>query len=155
MSSVPIDWSALPPPQPEPDADTAGFWQATADGELQICRCQVCGHWHQPPLERCRRCAGPTSFEPVSGRGTVSTYIVQRQPAVVGYFDAVPYVVALVDLDEQAGLRLPGRVVGADRDTVTIGARVRVRIDDLPSGDHQIQLWHVPVWILDEMEQPT
>lgn len=137
-----VDWSALPPPQPDPDADTAPFWEATAGGELRICRCQACGHWHQPPLERCRRCAGPTAFEPIAGDGAIYTFIVQRQPAVVGYFDQVPYAVALVDLDEQAGLRLPGRVVGVEPDEVVIGMRVRARIDELPGGDR-----HVPVWV--------
>ena len=142
MSSTAVDWASLPPPQPLPDADTAPFWQATADGRLAICRCQVCGTWHQPPLERCRSCAGATAFEPVSGRGTVYTFIVQRQPAVVGYFDVVPYAVGLVDLDEQHALRLPGRVVDIDPDDVHIGMRVKVRIEQLPGGD-----FHVPVWL--------
>ena len=46
------------PPQPVPDADTAPFWAATAAGRLAMCRCQSCGLWLQPPLERCRACAG-------------------------------------------------------------------------------------------------
>lgn len=132
---------ALPPPQPEPDVDTAPFWDATAHGQLLMCRCLECRHWHQPPLERCRRCGGETAFEPISGHGTVYTFIVQRQPAVVGYFDQVPYAVALVELDEQAGLRLPGRVVDVDPDAVEIGMRVRARIDDLPGGDHRVPVW--------------
>lgn len=48
---------------------------------------------------------------------------MQRQPAVVGYFDQDPYAVALVDIDEQPGVRLPGRVVDIDPDDVTIGMR--------------------------------
>ena len=136
-----IDWAQLPPPQPEPTVDTEGFWEATAAGRLSLCRCQACGLWHQPPLERCRHCAGPTGFEPVSGSGTIYTFIVQRQPAVVGYFDRVPYAVAIVELDEQPGLRLTGRVVDIDVDDVAIGMRVQARIEPLPGGD-----FHVPVW---------
>jgi hypothetical protein len=139
-----IDWSALPPPQPLPDPDTEPFWQATAEGQLAMCRCTDCGLWQQPPLERCRRCDGPTAFEPVAGSGTIYTFIVQRQPAVVGYFDQVPYTVALVDLDEQPGLRLPGRVVDVDPDDVRIGMRVKARIEPLPGGD-----FYVPVWMPD------
>jgi len=133
--------AALPPPQPVPDADTAPFWEATAHGQLLMCRCRACGHWHQPPLERCRRCGGVTGFEPVSGQGTVYTFIVQRQPAVVGYFDQVPYAVALVELDEQADLRLPGRLVDVDPDAVEIGMRVQARIEHLPGGDHRVPVW--------------
>lgn len=136
-----LDWATLPPPQPDPDFDTVPFWDATADGRLAMCRCQACGLWHQPPLERCRRCAGPTTFEPVGGEGTIFTFIVQRQPAVVGYFDQVPYAVALVELDEQLGLRLPGRVVDIDPDDVAIGMRVRARIDQLPGGDYRVPVW--------------
>lgn len=141
-TSSELDWASLPPPQPDPDADTAPFWRATADGELAMCRCQACGYWLQPPLERCRRCDGPTAFEPVAGTGTIETFIVQRQPAVVGYFDQVPYAVALVDLDEQPGLRLPGRVVDVDVDDVHIGMRVQARLAPLPGGT-----FHVPLWV--------
>jgi uncharacterized protein len=136
-----VGWSALPPPQPAPDIDTEPFWEATAHGELAMCRCDDCGTWQQPPLERCRRCAGPTSFHPVSGNGTIYTFIVQRQPAVVGYFDRVPYAVAIVELDEQEGLRLPGRVVDVDVDDVAIGMRVTARIDPLPGGDFAVPVF--------------
>lgn len=136
-----IDWSALPPPQPSPDLDTRQFWDATADGRLAFARCQACGFWHSPPLERCRRCAAPTAFEAVAGTGTVYTFIVQRQPAVVGYFDQVPYTVAIVELDEQSGLRIPGRLVDVDPDDVSIGMRVQARIVPLPGGDFRVPVW--------------
>ena len=76
------------PPQPLPDLDTEGFWNATAAGRLALCRCDDCGLWLQPPLERCRRCAGATSFQDVAGTGTVFTFIIQRQPSVTGFVDA-------------------------------------------------------------------
>ncbi len=136
-----VDWSQLPPPQPLPDADSAGFWQATANGELRLCRCTNCGHWHHPPLEHCRRCAAPTAFEPVTGTGTIYTFIVQRQPAVVGYFDQVPYAVAIVELDQQPGLRLTGRVVDVDIDEVRIGMRVAARIEPLRGGEFQVPVF--------------
>jgi len=139
--SMSIDWSAMPPPQPSPDVDTAPFWAATAAGQLAICRCQDCGLWLQPPLERCRACAGPTVFEPVRGTGVISTFVIQRQAAVVGYFDKVPYAVALVDLDEQRGLRLPGRVVGIEVDDVAVGMRVQARIQKLDGGDFSVAVF--------------
>ena len=129
------------PPQPVPDVDSAGFWEATAAGRLALCRCVECRVWLQPPLERCRQCAGETRFEDVSGRGAVYTFIVQRQPSVVGYVDAVPYVVALVELDEQPGLRLAGRIVGVDPEAVTVGMRVEAEIVDLPGGDYRVPVF--------------
>jgi uncharacterized OB-fold protein len=137
-----VDWTQLPPPQPAPDLDTQGFWDATARGELELCRCQSCGLWHHPPREHCRRCAAATAFEPIGGRGSIHTFIVQRQPAVVGFFDKVPYAVAIVELDEQPGLRLTGRVADIGVDDVHIGLRVAARLDALPGGD-----FRVPVFI--------
>jgi uncharacterized protein len=145
-----IDWTQLPPPQPAPDLDTQAFWDATARGELRLCRCQSCGLWHHPPRAQCRHCAAPTAFEPVSGRGSIYTFIVQRQPAVVGYSEKVPYAVAIVELDEQPGLRLTGRVDGGDVDDVHIGMRVAARLDPLPGGD-----FRVPVFIPSSHERPT
>lgn len=129
------------PPQPAPDFDTEGFWRATAERRLALCRCTGCGLWLQPPLERCRRCAGPTRFEEVAGTGTVYSYIVQRQPVVVGYVDTVPYVVALVELDEQPGLRLPARLVGVEPEGVHVGMRVAAELVDLPPGDYRVAVF--------------
>ena len=133
--------AAAVPPQPAPDFDTEGFWAATAEGRLALCRCTECRLWLQPPLERCRRCAGPTAFEDVAGTGTIHSFIVQRQPAVVGYLDAIPYVVALVELDEQAGLRLPGRIVGIEPDGAAVGLRVAAELVDLPGGDYKVPVF--------------
>jgi uncharacterized OB-fold protein len=129
------------PPQPAPDFDSAPFWEATADGRLALCRCADCRIWLHPPLERCRVCGGPTAFEDVGGTGTVYSFVVQRQPAVVGYLDAVPYVVALVELDEQAGLRLPTRIVGIEPDAVVVGLRVVAELVDLPGGDFKVAVF--------------
>ena len=129
------------PPQPAPDADTAPFWAATAEGRLAICRCQSCGLWLQPPLDRCRVCAGPTAFEAVAGTGRVYSFIVQRSPAVAGYLVDLPYVVALVELDEQRGLRLPTRIVGVDPTEVGCGMAVRVQFAALPGGDYRVPVF--------------
>jgi uncharacterized OB-fold protein len=122
------------PPQPLPDPDSAGFWQATAAGRLALCRCTSCRLWMQPPLERCRACNAPTAFEPTVGRGSVYSFIVQHRGVTVGYIDRVPYVIGIVEFDEQVGLRLPGRIVDFDRADVHVGMRVRARLEPLRGG---------------------
>lgn len=129
------------PPQPVPDADTAPFWEATAADRLAMCRCQSCGLWLQPPLDRCRACASPTAFQDVAGTGTVYSFIVQRQPSVPGYLDKVPYVVGLVELDEQRGLRLPARIIGVDPADMSCGMRVRAELTGLPGGDFRVPVF--------------
>lgn len=129
------------PPQPEPDLDSEGFWRATAEGRLALCRCRSCGLWLQPPLERCRRCAGETAFEAVAGRGRLHSFIVVRHPAVPGYLEQLPYVVGLVELEEQDGLRLPARVVGFEPDEVRVGQPVEAEIVPLAGGDHRVAVF--------------
>lgn len=86
------------------------------------------------PLERCPACGGATGFELVSGCGRIKSFIVVRHPAVPGYLEDLPYVVAIVDLDEQEGLRLPGRLLDADPARVDVGRAVRAEIVDLPGA---------------------
>ena len=129
------------PPQPAPDPDSQGFWDATARGELAICRCLECRTWLQPPLERCSHCAGETRFERVSGNGRLYSFIVVRHPSCPGYLENLPYIVGLIELEEQSGLRLPAGVVGAPADRIRIGQGVRVEIVDLPGGDFRIPVF--------------
>jgi uncharacterized OB-fold protein len=129
------------PPQPLPDQDTMGFWDATARGELALCRCQECHSWQHPPVERCRRCAGPTQFEAVRSDGTVFSFIVANRASVPGFADLVPYAVALVELDEHPGVRLVSRLIGIDPADVRIGLRVAVEIEDLPGGGYGLPVW--------------
>lgn len=129
------------PPQPSPDVDSQGFWDATANGQLAICRCQSCGLWLQPPLERCRACAGETAFEQVAGTGEIYTFIVVRQPSVPGYLEDLPYVVAVIELDEQKGLRLPSRLSGVAPEEVAIGMRVRAELVPLAGGEYTVPVF--------------
>lgn len=129
------------PPQPLPDEDTEGFWRATAEGRLEICRCRDCHRWLQPPLELCPSCWGETTFEPVSGRGELYSYIVVHQPAIPGYREDLPYTVGLVELEEQAGLRLPARIVGIDPGDSEVGLAVEAEIVDLPGGDFRVAVF--------------
>jgi uncharacterized protein len=129
------------PPQPLPDADSAGFWEATAKGQLALCRCDACGLWMQPPLERCRKCNATTSYQPISGHGEVHSFIVQHRPVTVGYLDNVPYVVAIIEFDEQKGLRLPGRIIDVPPGEVTVGMPVKARLDNLPGGDFVVPVF--------------
>jgi uncharacterized protein len=128
------------PPQPAPDVDTEGFWEATAEGRLALCRCTECRRWLQPPLERCRHCAGTTAFEDVAGTGTIHSFIVQRQPSVIGYADEIPYVVALVELDD--GPRIISNVL-APPDAVEVGMAVEAAF--VPAGEDAALLRFRPI----------
>lgn len=100
------------------------FWTGGAEDELLILRCRECQRWVHPPTGRCTDCGGELAPEPVSGKGTLFTFTVNEHP----FNPAVPppYVIAIVELDEQPDLRLPTNIVNCDLDRVSCGMPVHV-----------------------------
>lgn len=125
---------------PALDDDNRAFWSSGADGRLRFTRCQACGYWLHPPTPRCPRCGSrDLAPEAVSGRGEVHSFTENHQNWDGGH---VPYVIVLVALPEQDGLRLTSNLVTADlADTtaadVRIGMPVRVVFErhELPGGE--------------------
>ncbi len=113
------------PPVPVPDVVTAGYWEAAAGGVFAIARCADCRRWDHPPQEHCRHCGGVMIFEPASGRGTIFSFIVNRRQFVPGHPPGE--VIALVELEEQPGLRVTG-LIDAEPGAVTIGLPVVARL---------------------------
>lgn len=74
-------------------------------------------------------------FAEVSGEGTIFSYIVVRQALVPGRVP--PYVVGLIELTEQAGLRI-NAVIDAEPAEVRIGQPVQLRVVDLGEGGYRI-----------------
>jgi uncharacterized protein len=106
-------------------AENAFFWRAGETGVLRFLRCRRCGFYIHPPLPICRVCKSrDVQDEPVSGRGTVLTYTINRQVWEAGL--EAPYVIAIVELAEQRGLRLTTNIVNCQLDDVHIGMPVRV-----------------------------
>jgi uncharacterized protein len=99
-----------------------------ADRQLLITRCTQCCSWISPPEQDCPVCGGVLEPQPVSGRGTVFTFTVNHQPFNPDI--ALPYVIAIVELEEAAGLRLAANIVDCEPDSVRIGMPVEVRFAD-------------------------
>jgi uncharacterized OB-fold protein len=120
-------------PVPIPGPDDGPYWRALETGVLLIQRCAACGTVRHPPRPRCGKCASPEhAWEAASGFGTVYSFTVVRHPANPELADVVPYVVALIELDE--GPRLVSNVVGVDPDRVTVNQRVQVQFDRVQDG---------------------
>jgi len=101
------------------------FWQGGADGELRMLGCNGCRTLIHPPAPLCPTCLGrDLAVRALSGRGRVYSYTVNRQPWIPG-FDP-PYVVAIVELEEQPGLRLTTNIVHCAPEDVRIGQPVKV-----------------------------
>jgi uncharacterized OB-fold protein len=112
-------------PIPEINDDNRAFWTAGRDGELMITHCEDCGFRTHPPSPRCSSCfSAKVAPRPVSGRGRVYSFTINRREWAPGL--DVPYVIAVVELVEQPGLRLLTNIVGCPPEEVTIGMPVRV-----------------------------
>lgn len=104
---------------------TQAFWTSGADGRLRIARCQRCRRYLHPPRPVCPACrGGAVAFEPVSGRGTVWSWTVNRY----GWVPSMPppYVVAQVELAEQPGLLLFTNVIDCPPQRLRVGLPVEV-----------------------------
>jgi uncharacterized OB-fold protein len=110
-------------PIPPPSELTGPFWAGGLAGELRLQRCASCGHLRYPVSAICPRClSGEASFEAVSGQGAVQTYIVFERAYHDTWKDQVPYIVALVELDE--GPVFLTNIVGVPPAQVRVGQRV-------------------------------
>jgi uncharacterized OB-fold protein len=127
MSDTP-SFRVLPAVTPENEH----FWRGGEQGELRFLRCTPCGTYVHPPAPVCPECLSrEIAVEAVSGRGVVATFTVNHHPWIPG-FDP-PYTVAIVELEEQAGLRLTTNIVGVEPDRVEIGMRVQVVFEERDS----------------------
>jgi uncharacterized OB-fold protein len=112
-------------PLPEVTDDTNAFWTGGTDGVLRIHRCRQCRTWFHPPTPVCPEClstdVGP---EATSGRATVQGFSVNVQPWAPDM--EVPYVVAVVAVDDAPSVQLTTRLVDVEPDAVSVGMPVEV-----------------------------
>lgn len=136
------------------------YFRFCANGEFRLQRCAHCGLLRYPPGSACPWCARDAfEWARVEGCGTVYSYFEVRQAIQPAFKPFVPYLVLLVQLDEQAGvpsadeaLRVVGNLVSANGTLappelvrrVGIGTRVRMR---LVAAGPEIGL---PQWQVDE-----
>ncbi|WIM88114.1 OB-fold domain-containing protein [Candidatus Mycobacterium wuenschmannii] len=106
-----------------------------ATSQLQIEHCENCAHWVHPAADTCRDCGGALQAKPVSGQGSVFTYTINYHafnPEI-----PTPYVIALVELAEQDGLKVAANIVDCEPDSVRCGMRVEVLPEPGPGGAPQ------------------
>ncbi len=129
----------IPRPFPQPDRDTAVFWEAQNNHELKLQRCTQCKavRYTVGPL-----CPGCRSFDfewiKSSGRGKVYSYTVVRYQSHPAF--PVPYTVALVEMEE--GPRVIAQLRAPEGAEIGIGTVVRIEWEDHPKQS-------LPVFVID------
>jgi uncharacterized OB-fold protein len=115
-------------PLPVKSLDAASFWAACDEHRLVMQRCTSCGLLQFYPRALCRHCGGVDLVdEQVSGDGRVASFTICHRAVGERFMDRVPYVLALIDLDE--GPRLMSNIVDCPPEEVAIGDRVQVAFE--------------------------
>jgi uncharacterized OB-fold protein len=130
-------------PLPAVDDLTRDFFTT---GKLLLQQCMRCGTVQHPPEEVCYRCQG-MEFRPVesAGRGTIYSFMVTHHPVSPALREAVPYNIALVQLDDYPDIRVIGNVLNVPNESLAIGMPVRAvweDVTDKASGDRLL----IPQW---------
>ena len=117
-------------PVPRPAPESAPYWAAARERRLSLPKCEDCeGNWF-PPSRTCPHCLpARVTFADVSGRGKVYSFVTFHRVYHPGFEGDVPYVVALIELEE--GPRLLSNVIGVAHEDVRCEMPVEVVFEDV------------------------
>ncbi len=133
----------------QPDYDSLEFWEGTKQHKFLIRQCQECGFKFYPTYSACPKCASmKLGWFQTNGKGVIFSYFVAVQPILAAFVNAVPYVVALVELPDCANSDGSAVRVGAlmidGEDKVAIGLPVKVVFEAPVNAEkYQMPRWQV------------
>jgi uncharacterized OB-fold protein len=109
------------------DLWTKPYWDAARERRLTAPRCGHCGRFRMPPTPFCPHCRSQEIEWPtLSGRGTIFSFTIVARAIVPAMEGSIPYVPALIDLDDAPGARLTTAIVDVPVDDIRIDAPVSV-----------------------------
>jgi uncharacterized protein len=115
---------------PTVEDESRAFWDAAHAGRLLIASCRSCGIVHHYPRPFCPSCwSDDVALIEASGRATLYTYSTVYRNELPPFSDRVPYVAAVVELEE--GPRLMTNIVDCDPGALRIGMALRVTFQEL------------------------
>lgn len=105
------------------------FWTSGADGKLRFLRCTQCRNYIHPPVPVCDKCLSmEQDVVAVSGRATLAAVTVNHQMWIPTF--EPPYIIGIVELEEQKSVRLTTNIVGCDPADAHIGMAVEVEFEE-------------------------
>lgn len=106
------------------------FWEAAREEKLIIQYCKDCRKHIFYPRVHCPFCASENvNWVEASGKGTVYTFTVVENNAPSAFINDMPYVVAVIKLEE--GVQMLSNIVGCDPADVTFDMPVTVTFEKL------------------------
>lgn len=126
--------SGVPAPVPRASVESEPFWEAVRHHELCFQRCARDGKLFFPPASRCPRCwSAEWSWDRVSGRAVVFSFVTFQRSYHPAFRGALPYVVAIVELDD--GVRFTTRLTDIRPEEVRVGMAVEVAFAAVGDGN--------------------
>ena len=120
-------------PIPVPQGESDVYWEKAKEHELWLRSCNECGNAYFYPRDISPCCfSKDTTWVQASGNATLFTYaIVHRAPHPGWYPDGVPFVTAIVELEE--GPKMPTNVVIDDPtpENLQVGMALKVVFEDI------------------------
>ena len=117
-------------PVPEVNPWARPFWEAAREEKLIIQKCPDCDQHVFYPRLVCPHCSSKDlEWVEASGKGTIFSYTVVMNNAPSAFIDDIPYVVALIKLEE--GVQMLSNIVECDPDKVMCDMPVEVTFEKL------------------------
>ncbi len=124
---------------PSTDSETQPFWDGLKAGKFLLRHCNACGRDHYYPRPFCPSCwSDDVSWKEASGRGKIYTYSVVHVNELPPFNERVPYVAAIVELEE--GPRLMTNIEGMPFEDLAADVPVVVEFRAI-SGDVTIPVF--------------
>ena len=117
-------------PLPAPSEVSRPFWDGLTAGELRLQKCEECRRHIFYPRSFCPHCLSQRlGWVKASGRGTLYSYTVVRRAMNPAFQTDVPYVFAIVQLQE--GPRVTTNVVNCAPEDVQVDMPVKAFYDNI------------------------
>jgi uncharacterized OB-fold protein len=122
-------------PLPTQTPETKPFWDAANAGRFVVQQCRECQKFQYPYRGFCCHCWAGELDEREAITGTVFTHSTIYRNDTAGFEQDVPYVAAMVQLDDdRGGLMVQTNIVGCEPDSVRIGMPVEVTFEKTGDG---------------------
>lgn len=114
---------------PRPTPETEEYWAGCRQHVLRLQHCQDCGQRQFYPRIICSQCMSrKLEWISASGAAELVSYSICHRPVSKAYSDDVPYVIALVKLEE--GPTMMTNVVQCPHDQLAVGMDLTVTFQD-------------------------
>lgn len=118
-------------PIPRPiEPVNAQFWEQCQDGVLRFQKCDGCNRFRHLPRNMCAYCSSPDwKWAPSKGKGKLYSWTIAHMPMHPAFVADVPYVAAVVELEE--GVRLVSLLRSAVLEDLALDMPVKVQFEQV------------------------